>query len=1228
MNHLKKVILVNSWVKGRINQFEVDGGCVIQGGNGAGKTSTLILPLLFFGARPSDVMKASKKSNSFASRYLPTTSSYVVFEYQKENETFLVIVHSQESDSLIYQFCEGSFEESLFIEGDNKFVDHADIKHHLQSIRNRKVSRQFKWAQYQDVIQSNKQVRGRDKESRSINEAKAKYSICSPNQSISGAEKVAVSIISSSPSFQSIKELISLEIESFGESVREQLDTRHNDSNLQTQANVLRQAKGFLGKRDMVLDLKSYSSLIDAWGSELGEQRFIAETSLMRNESEKEALSAEIEKLDNERETLEKEYESESRILVDRIGTIQGQVGELNRTISRTEKTYQKYQEEGIDERRKEALKIESYVTELEHLNIELDALQGKYDQIINLYSNRLAQIDKTHSELVSKERELLSGNIKAQNSLRDDLYQEKSEQLQAISESHSKEIESRNGAYSKAKVEEQRLKSSQKSPSTPELTRLTKERISLQSVKDSLIESNSTYLSEKSRFSKLSSNAQLDAVRLNGNIDKKSTDLLGAQDEIEDYKTSLRNVESMLFFRIAELSQEKADLASRALSTKLLKNPVTDTLSIQNDDNLILGIEIDLDGIEPQPILDKTELEQKLTTLYSLEHHLKQELSTLNEDLNTFYTQQKKFDAEVIRFGLELKKVAIQLEKSKQDLLQNKQEFDIEIKRFEAYIEEQICDNKTNMSEIETQLVTIKGRQSKEHSTLSDDFDKRINDTKAEIQLLEDAFNSFEEKESKRLAEEKEAIEQKKQADLNEAGARTDAIEQCRVGIKTATDNWGSAKASKDAYEKYQAWYSTEYETLDSRKKERLSLSQSLAGFNGEKTALTTDFDLNHGRIKSSLVEKNKRLQQSIAEISVLRPLISSVLSDYAVKQTDVEGLPPADKIESKVYRLKADVVEKDKHGRKLFQNIMAVLRNSSNEELFKICKELLNQEGFHELDSAVKWQALTISLEYLMDGTITEHIGTIRQDFLAKSQSLSGLDAKLDETSKKIEDAGRRISRQFNDSGTQFSNIEKLEARISSNIETVGFRKSLKAATKAFENIKYLSQHDEVPDEYYELVSNAIRDIGRFGRGLDVSQFINIEVRVKNTNVEQPRVARNDKELEGVSSEGLSFLILLSLYIAINNVIQKNEGTQLLWSIDELGKLHHDNIGLLMDILKKEKIDFLCANPSTHPKVLSSFKHIYEIKEGGRIIKVESNSQNSSKNLFLQAAKGAVHG
>ena len=63
MNYLKKIILVNSWPNGngKFKIIEVDGGTLLQGGNGAGKTSSLILSPLFYGAKPYQVMAASKK---------------------------------------------------------------------------------------------------------------------------------------------------------------------------------------------------------------------------------------------------------------------------------------------------------------------------------------------------------------------------------------------------------------------------------------------------------------------------------------------------------------------------------------------------------------------------------------------------------------------------------------------------------------------------------------------------------------------------------------------------------------------------------------------------------------------------------------------------------------------------------------------------------------------------------------------------------------------------------------------------------------------------------------------------------------------------------------------------------------------------------------------------------------------------------------------------------------
>ena len=55
MNQLKSIIAINAYVPKKINRYEVAGGCIVQGTNGAGKTSLLRLSLLFFGVKPHEI---------------------------------------------------------------------------------------------------------------------------------------------------------------------------------------------------------------------------------------------------------------------------------------------------------------------------------------------------------------------------------------------------------------------------------------------------------------------------------------------------------------------------------------------------------------------------------------------------------------------------------------------------------------------------------------------------------------------------------------------------------------------------------------------------------------------------------------------------------------------------------------------------------------------------------------------------------------------------------------------------------------------------------------------------------------------------------------------------------------------------------------------------------------------------------------------------------------------
>ncbi len=89
----------------------------------------------------------------------------------------------------------------------------------------------------------------------------------------------------------------------------------------------------------------------------------------------------------------------------------------------------------------------------------------------------------------------------------------------------------------------------------------------------------------------------------------------------------------------------------------------------------------------------------------------------------------------------------------------------------------------------------------------------------------------------------------------------------------------------------------------------------------------------------------------------------------------------------------------------------------------------------------------------------------------------------------------------------------------------------------------------------------------------------------------------ATHADELKQVSSHGLSYLILCVFFIALINMIRKDQKLRVIWPMDELKELHQMNIELLVEILNKNDITLLSAFPDPDPEVLSLFKNRYQI-------------------------------
>jgi recombinational DNA repair ATPase RecF len=91
---LTRLILIDSYARGKTVEIDLSGHTALTGENASGKTTLLRLFPLFFGEAPSRVIQSDENNLKFARHYLPHTSSYVVFEYERRGQRVLSVIHA------------------------------------------------------------------------------------------------------------------------------------------------------------------------------------------------------------------------------------------------------------------------------------------------------------------------------------------------------------------------------------------------------------------------------------------------------------------------------------------------------------------------------------------------------------------------------------------------------------------------------------------------------------------------------------------------------------------------------------------------------------------------------------------------------------------------------------------------------------------------------------------------------------------------------------------------------------------------------------------------------------------------------------------------------------------------------------------------------------------------------------------------------------------------------
>jgi len=211
------------------------------------------------------------------------------------------------------------------------------------------------------------------------------------------------------------------------------------------------------------------------------------------------------------------------------------------------------------------------------------------------------------------------------------------------------------------------------------------------------------------------------------------------------------------------------------------------------------------------------------------------------------------------------------------------------------------------------------------------------------------------------------------------------------------------------------------------------------------------------------------------------------------------------------------------------------------------------------------------------------------------------------INEFYQHIENFGHRIKQIGKKLSNNVTALTHFEALAEINVTTVMKQEELdywgplQVFAKAFELYRDQLREGsgEIPDELVHAMQRLSAYLPSEGFALAHNNLFDIEFTI--TEKGQVKHARNAKQLKKVSSTGLSYLAMLSLFAGLLGMLRGTgeNSSQIILPVDELGELAAENIDLLLQMFNDNNISILSASPSTDRHILSLYQRHYKLKD-----------------------------
>lgn len=1216
MRSLTKIIFINS-AHIRYGEVALDGNIHFTGTQGVGKTTLLRALLFFYNARKDKLGIRNQGQRSFDDYYVPTPSSYIVYEVSRgeEQSPFCVILFRRHNKAA-FRFVDAPYDRSWLIDDHGVVAtDPVTVRQRIQNKGTDLSGIIYRYNQYLDILYGNRSAR--------ISKDLLKYYLLKSQQYQNIPRIIQNVFLNERVDGGFIKNTIICSIT--GEEEETAIDLNFFRSKLVNFSDELKDISlwSHKNKQGIVETRRDADKIIEIAhkisAGEFSMRELCGMLIYSRNKAEKDIpiLTSKIQKKKATIDALTQKIKSIEADFTEEHEKISNGIAILDNKLKEASRLKKEYQRIGISDMiiRVESLPslrlaLQQKQSLLAQLNTEYLSIAHKFKSLRDrleldfqqYQQRRTEEINKTKQEIIDRE----FARIKRQNKLQDD--------VNAKFKTLREEIELKLGDYREQWHGQKllRLAASKSSPLEAELEACRNNIIKLEKEENSLKEEK---LRKENKLESLRNQLEMECQRLENEYASQiialENNISGLTEKLESERLLLkksqgsfcewldRNVEDWAS-SIGKIADEKHVLYGQNLNPKL----------VDGNRDTLFGVRIDLDEIEkevrtPAMIEDDIKaIDAKINTIACEINRLREEKDESISEIGkkrVSVCKSIQVDIDAISQKMQICNQQCRKEKLRQDEIKTDEK--AKLKEIDAVYEEKIQQLTLAIEAHTEKLGDIDNRCKRELSAISkaakEETKKDQNLLDIQEQSVKNDIKNFKNETDVKIQQ----LDNDERVELSIAGADTRMIEQTKKEIaetenrirvvedelkqvavykndcKTLLDNVPQYQTEKKKLEDRDASLRQTYE----RRKEKYDSNRQV-----ESTALST--------LQATLEKSSESIRK--AEDFMASDSCPPELKESQQVQTDLDCISLVDSIKGltgEIYR-QTDSLK---------TSVNDFRRRFSQCNTFKFPTEF--ETTAHYRNYADKLE------EFVVNDMIKEFqqvTSNIYRDILSRAAvDFNVLLGRESEIQRIVRDINYDFSHK-----TFAGVIRSIELRLErSNMPIITQLQNITDFWNAHQydigelNLFSGEEHEDITRDsikYLRSLTEALTHTPELGK-LPLEQTFSLKFKIE----ENDNSTGWTENIKAVGSEGTDTLVKAIMNILLISVFKKRAGQagdfRLHCMMDEIGRLADENIQGILNFANERDIYIVNSSPKSHRPL--SYRRLYLLskdKEANTIV------------------------